>query len=135
MKPTHRVLIIGLVLALAASTRPPLPLRASESIRVASRRAAPLEVARQRLGGQVIVQFRADVDEVEASRSMHTAGARSARRGQTRGRYLMHLDDGFTVEEALARLRSTPGVDIAEENHIARAFLRPNDRFYASQWH
>jgi serine protease len=135
MKPTHRVLFIGVVLTLAASTRPPLPLRASESFRVATRRAAPLEVAAQRLEGQVIVQFRAEVDDVEASRSMRTAGARTARRGQTRGRYLMHLDDGFTVAEALARLRSTPGVDIAEANHLAHTFLRPNDRLYGSQWH
>ena len=55
------------------------------------------------------------------------------------GRYLVTLDAGFTVAEALDRLRGRPEVEFAEPNAIFRASqarrMTPNDNLFTFQWH
>ncbi len=57
----------------------------------------------------------------------------------SRGRHLVTLDAGFTIAEALDRLRGRPEVEYAEPNAIFRASqarrVTLNDTFFASQWH
>jgi len=115
------------------------PLRADDVYRVASVRI-PERGLRAYRDGEVIVQFKEAVRDRDASDMMHEAGGRSARRSQFGPRYLVQLDDGFEIADALDRLRTMPGVDFAEPNGIARAFQRagfftPHDPFYTSQWH
>ena len=115
------------------------PLQADDVYRVASVRI-PERGRRAYRAGEVIVQFKEGVRDRDASDMMREAGGRSAERSQFGPRYLVHLDDGFEIADALDRLRTMPGVDFAEPNGIARAFQRagyftPHDPFYTSQWH
>jgi serine protease len=83
---------------------------------------------------------------------MHEAGGRRARRSAFGFRYLLGLDEGFEIADALDRLRTMPGVDFAEPNGTMRAFqcltpsasssatpqrvgyFTPRDPFYNLQW-
>jgi len=115
------------------------PLRADDVYRVASVRI-PERGRRAYRPGEVIVQFKEAVRDRDASDMMREAGGRTARRSDFGPRYLVRLDDGFEIADALDRLRTMPGVDFAEPNGVARAFQRvgyftPHDPFYTSQWH
>ena len=48
--------------------------------------------------------------------------------------YVLELDPaaGGSLEDVLARLRSDPGVEYAEEDSVVRVSLTPNDPFYSS---
>ncbi|HET7747406.1 MAG TPA: S8 family serine peptidase [Vicinamibacteria bacterium] len=114
-----------------------LDLHADEPLRVAS--------VKTRSGGpdyapdQVIVGFRADADDSDVARVSRMAGAARVRKSAFGRRVLLTLDAGFTVAEALDRLRGLPEVEYAEPNHVYRAYqarrFAPNDRFYQFQWH
>jgi len=114
------------------------PLQASESIRIASLRTPAEPIAAHR-ADEVVVQFRNQVEDRDVSRVTRESGADRVRRGRSRGRYLMHLDAGFTVAEALDRLRARPEVEYAEPNAIFRASqvrrVTANDTFFNAQWH
>jgi len=114
------------------------PLHASDSVRVASLRAPSEPVGTYR-PDQVVVQFRTGADDRDVARVTREAGADHVRRGRSGGRYLMHLDAGFTVAEALDRLRGRPEVEYAEPNAIFRASqarrMTPDDRLFSAQWH
>ena len=115
------------------------PLEADDVFRVASIRI-PERGLRAYRAGEVIVQFKEAVRDRDASDMMREAGGRSAQRSQFGPRYLVQLDDGFEIADALDRLRTMAGVDFAEPNGIARAFqtagsFTPHDPFYTSQWH
>lgn len=114
-------------------------LRADDVYRVASIRI-PERGFRAYRAGEVIVQFKETVRDRDASDMMREAGGRSAKRSAFGPRYLVSLDDGFEIGDALDRLRTMPGVDFAEPNGVARAFqsagtFTPHDPFYTSQWH
>ena len=100
-----------------------LPLRADDVYRVASVRI-PERGRRAYRPGEVIVQFKEAVRDRDASDMMREAGGRTARRSDFGPRYLVRLDDGFEIADALDRLRTMPGVDFAEPNGVARAFQR-----------
>jgi serine protease len=88
--------------------------------------------------GEVVVVFRADLEDVDVARVSRAAGAAGVRRGAFGRRALITLDDGFTVEEAVRRLSGMPEVEHAQPNRYYRAFqqrLRPNDQFFRFQWH
>jgi serine protease len=113
-------------------------LRADDVFRTASVRATE-RGSRAYLPGEVVVQFRDVVRERDASDMMREAGGRRARRSEFGFRYLLALDDGFEIADALDRLRTMPGVEFAEPNGIVRAFQRvgyftPRDPFFNSQW-
>jgi serine protease len=114
------------------------PLQAGETLRVASLRrgeAAPAVYA----PGQIVVQFRAAATDADCARVAREAGAARLRRGSFARRYLVTLDDGFSVAEGLDRLRARPEVEIAEPNAIYRAAqairVTPNDSLFQFQWH
>ena len=81
---------------------------------------------------QVIVQFRGGAER-RRRRPRHPRGGRGARpaRPLRADGYLVTLDAGFTVAEALDRLRGRPEVEYAEPNAIFRASqarrVTPND--------
>ena len=114
------------------------PLQASESVRIASLRA-PSEPVRTYAPDQVIVQFKGGATDADVGRVTREAGAGRVRRGRSAGRHLVTLDAGFTVAEALDRLRGRPEVEYAEPNALFRASqarrVTVNDTFFASQWH
>jgi serine protease len=89
---------------------------------------------------EVVVALTAAADDRDAARVMWEAGGARAQRSAFGPRFRLTLDAGFTVEEAIRRLRQMPEVAYAEPNYIARAtqsrpgFFAPNDEFYRFQW-
>lgn len=139
MRPTVRLLAVSAaVAAVAGLAGHRRTAQADDVFRVASVRI-PARGLRTYRAGEVIVQFKDTVRDRDASDMMREAGGRSARRSAFGPRYLVQLDDGFEIADALDRLRTMPGVDFAEPNGIARAFQRagyftPKDPLYGFQW-
>jgi serine protease len=135
MKPMLR-LIVGAALA-AGGAFLLHPLQASESIAALRRPAEPVGVSYR--ADEVVVQFRNGVEDRDVSRVTRESGADRVRRGRSGGRYLMHLDAGFTVDEALQRLRARPEVEYAEPNAIFSGLqarrVTANDMHFRLQWH
>src|SRR5687768_8730344 len=105
MKPISRLIVAA---ALGAGGAPFLfSLQAGENVRVASLRAPTGLVGAYR-PDQVVVQFRSGADSRDVARVTREAGAARVRGGRSAGRYLVDLDAGFTVAEALDRLRTRP---------------------------
>jgi serine protease len=137
MKALSRVIVAA---ALAAGLSSHFfSLRASETMRVASVHAPAAGDRPAYAADQVIVQFVREANELDAGRVGREAGAARMRRGQFAGRYLVTLDAGFSVAEALDRLRGRPEVEFAEPNAVYRAFqaqrVTPNDNLFQFQWH
>jgi serine protease len=90
--------------------------------------------------GELIVQFRSGADDRDAERAIREVGGARARRSAYGQRYLVTIDDGLTVEDALTRLRTMPEVEYAEANGILHTlqtrvgFFTPNDPRYSLQW-
>jgi serine protease len=84
--------------------------------------------------GEVVVAFRG-LEPPDVERAIRAVGGWRARRSAFGPRYLVNLDPSVTVEEAVARFTAMPDVEYAEANGTMRAFFRPDDRLFASQWH
>ena len=136
MKPFARSIVLAALAAGGASFF--LPLQASENVRIASLRA-PARPVGAYVPDQVIVQFKSGANDADVGRVAREAGAARVRGGRFGGRYLLTLDAGFTIAEALDRLRGRPEVEYAEPNAIFRASqarrLTPNDNLFSLQWH
>jgi serine protease len=136
MKHLSRSIVLAALTAGGASLF--FPLQASDNVRIASLRA-PSEPVRTYAADQVIVQFKGGATDADVARVTREAGAARIRRGRFAGRHLVNLDAGFTVAEALDRLRGRPEVEYAEPNAIFRASqaqrVTVNDTFFPSQWH
>ena len=125
--------LAGLSLA-GEPTRGEGPLRA-----VANERAwrGSGQAARE---GEVVVVMSAAADDRDASRVMWEAGGVRAQRSAYGHRFRLTLDAGFTVDEAMRRLRQMPEVAHVEPSYLARAHqaraghFAPNDEFYRFQW-
>ena len=48
--------------------------------------------------------------------------------------YKVKLTEETSVQEAVAKLEDSAGVEYAEPNYISRAFYKPNDPYYNEQW-
>jgi serine protease len=135
MRLFSRLIVLA---ALAAGGASSFPLQASDTIRIASLRAPAGPVAAY-APDQVIVQFRDGANDADVRRVTREAGAARVRGGRFGGRYLVTLDAGFTIAEALDRLRGRPEVEYAEPNAIFRASqarrTTPNDSLLQFQWH
>jgi serine protease len=121
-----------LVLGLGASALVP----ADEVVKVASRVAAPRSGPQLR-EGEVIVAFRAQVDERDVEPLLRAGGAIAARRGRSTPRVLVSLAPGIAVEEAVAWFEAMGEVDYAEPNGLVRksqSTFTPNDEFFEFQW-
>jgi len=101
-----------------ASVRPPDP----DSPRARERRS------------QLIVQFREQAQERDVARVAREAGAARVKRSAFGNRYLVDLDAGFTMGEAMRRLGTAPEVEYAEVNGPVHAFFKPNDLAFEVQW-
>jgi serine protease len=127
----------ALAVLLVASPPASVSTKASTPLHVAGR--APV-AGRQRSyrPGELIVQWRRDVGEGQRAADLREVGAIRARRGRFEPRWLVTLDAGMNVGDAVRQLRSMPDVDYAEANgrvrkHQASTFS-PNDTFFPFQW-
>jgi serine protease len=88
--------------------------------------------------GQVIVAFRAATGERDAERALRAGGAGDVRRSRSGTRFLVTLEPGFEVADAVAAYSRMPEVEYAEPNGTLRrtqgATFKPDDRFYRFQW-
>jgi serine protease len=107
------------------------PLRATAVVRTVRYRV-PLGAPYK--AGEVIVMFQAAATESVAERAILEAGGLRARRSVTGGHYLVTLDDGVSVPDAVARFQSMREVEYAEPNGVVRAAFNPNDTFFRFQW-
>jgi serine protease len=121
------------VLALAIVLAPHgVSLRASSSVRVLQRERGPLPAY---WPGQVIVKFATATSQSVAERSIREAGGVRARQSAWGGHYLVFLEEGVSVLDAVAQFNRMRDVEYAEPNGVVRKSLRPNDRFFRFQWH
>jgi serine protease len=138
MKRSPLVISGLLVLAAAAPFALRPRVRASELVRVASVRP-PSGLRQPYRTDQLIVKFRPTADNQVAERAIRFSGGRSARPSRYGNRFLVQLQEGVALPEALARFSSLPEVEYAEPNGVVRAFqgarFTPNDRLYNLQWH
>ena len=133
-----RPLIAGLLVAALAA---PLALRhrahASDGLRVAALKQPSGPRLPYRLD-ELIVQFQGTADDHIAERAIRFSGGRSARRSAFGNRFLVRLEDGLGLTEAMARFSSLPEVAYAEPNGLVYASqatrFTPNDRFFSFQW-
>lgn len=88
--------------------------------------------------GEVIVAFRAGAEPGDIERALGEGGAREARRSRSARHYLVTLEPGLGVPEAVERFSRMPEVAYAEPNGIVRrtqaATFKPDDPFYSFQW-
>ena len=90
--------------------------------------------------GQVIVAFRAEADDHDVDRALRAGGALGVRRSRSQSvtRYLVTLEDGSSVPQAVERFSRMPEVEYAEPNGLVHetqgATFKPNDTFYRDQW-
>ncbi len=117
----------------------PLPAEDSALLKAVRsfRAAAPAGAYRD---GQLIVAFRAAADDRDVERALRAGGAREARRSRSRSaaRFLVTLDPGASVIEAVERFSRMPEVEYAEPNGLVResqgTTFKPNDTLYRYQW-
>src|SRR5262245_26804716 len=83
--------------------------------------------------GEVIVEFRGP-DPRDVERAIRAVGGVRARRSAFGPRYLVDLDPGVSVPDAIGRFATMPDVDYAEPNGTMRAFFTPNDPAFRAQW-
>jgi serine protease len=124
---------------LLVAAQGPLPADEAAFLRAVSRpRAAAPAGAYQE--GQVIVAFRAAADERDVERALRAGGAGDARRARSRSaaRFLVTLEPGSSVPEAVERFARLPEVEYAEPNGLVRksqgTTFQPNDTLYRYQW-
>jgi serine protease len=88
--------------------------------------------------GQLIVAFRPEVGLRDVERTLLAGGAARARSAWTAPRYLVSLQAGLSVPEAVDHFRRQAEVDYAEPNGIFRksqaVTFTPNDEFFEFQW-
>jgi serine protease len=88
--------------------------------------------------GEVIVAFRDGTDERDMEAALREGHARSARPSLSGMRFLVRLDSGVPVKDAVARYAHMPAVLYAEPNGVVHATqattFTPNDRVYPHQW-
>ena len=119
-------------LVIAAGVVPAaVSVRASSVFRVAPRDRTPVPAY---WPGQVIVKFQTATSQSLTEQAIHEAGGLRARPSAYGGHYVVYLDPTLTVDEAVSYFRSRPEVEYAEPNGVVRKSLRPNDRFFSSQW-
>jgi serine protease len=125
------VLAIGFVPAGVSRT-------ATTPLHVAGRAPVAARTAARYRDGELIVQFRRETLESQRTADLRGIGGVRARRARMEDRWLVTLETGVVVEDAVRRLRSMPEVDYAEPNgvrhkHQASTFS-PNDTFFRFQW-
>ena len=127
-----RTLITLLLLTLAAGVL----VQADGIIKVVPRPAGPRSGPEFR-EGEVIVAFRPQIDLRDVEPMLRAGGGVKARRARSRPRFLVSLEPGIAVPEAVAWFESMEEVDYAEPNGLVRksqTTFTPNDEFFEFQW-
>jgi serine protease len=125
-----------LAVALAAAS-PRLPAQTTDVVKTvrAARGSVPAPAWRE---GQVIVAFRAETPERDAERALRAGGAGEVRRSRSGSRFLVTLEPGSEVADAVAAYSRMAEVEYAEPNGIVRrtqgTTFKPDDRYYRYQW-
>jgi len=127
MKRLLFVLALAAV-ALAATSG----VRAASSVRVMARDRSPMPAYRS---GELIVKFATAASQSVVERAIRDGGGLRARPSGWGGHYLVGLEPGLAVEQAVRRFSSMREVEYAEPNGMVRKALNPNDRFFRFQWH
>jgi len=123
---------LPLVLALLAVLVPsPAPVRATSMLRAVRHRVLQGPSYKP---GEVIVKFATATSQGLTERAIQEAGGQRARRAIAGEHYLVTLDAGVSVEDALARFQAMREVEYAEPNGIVRASFNPNDTYFRFQW-
>lgn len=87
--------------------------------------------------GEVVVQFSEGLDEANVTSLVRLGGGRDGgwRSRFSRGLRLVKLNPGDSVERALQRYGSMPGVEFAEPNYLRKLHVfQPNDPLFRLQW-
>ena len=128
--------VAAAVLSLLAASPAPLPAEQDVVRAVRTVRGAPPAAAYR--DGEVIVAFAASAEPRDVDRALRSGGALEARRSRSAERFLVTLEPGLSVPEAVERFSRMPEVAYAEANGIVRrsqaATFKPDDRFYSFQW-
>jgi serine protease len=127
-------LTLAVVLAALATGGAPL---GAEVLKV--RQRSPVKVASATWrNGELIVAFRDGTDAHAIEAVLREGHARSARPSLSGKRFLVRLDPGVSVKDAVARYARVPEVLYAEPNGVLRATqaatFTPDDRIYRYQW-
>jgi serine protease len=130
---------VAFALCLLVAASGPTPAQESILLRAVrgARAAVPAGAYRD---GQVIVAFRAAADDHDVDRALRRGEALAARRSRSRSgaRYLVTLEGGSSVPQAVERFSGMPEVEYAEPNGLVRetqgATFKPNDTVYRYQW-
>ena len=114
--------------------------QASDAMKAFGRTSAPSSGTAYR-EGEVIVVFRQAIELQEVERTLHAGGAvaaRSGRMARLAQRYLVSLEPGMAVPEAVEHFSQMANVDYAEPNGLVRksqaTSFTPNDEFFEFQW-
>jgi serine protease len=87
---------------------------------------------------EVIVRFDDGTTRVAAARTLQAMGGLEARISRSGRHVLVPLDPDVSLDDAVARLRRTPGVVHAEANGFYRSLqnvtFSPNDELFPRQW-
>ncbi len=123
---------LPLALALSAVLLPSVSRADDAGLRAVQLRA-PSPLASYK-AGEVIVKFQTTASQSHEERMLRDAGGLRARQAPYGGHYVVSLDAGVAVEDAVARFRSMPEVEYAEPNAVFHAAFNPNDNLYRFQW-
>ena len=133
---TTRAFPVAAFALLLGGSSSPLPAQGVvKAVRQARTVAAPFAYR----DGQVIVAFRDAVDPRDAERALRSGGGLEARRSRTgAARFLVMLEPGLRVPDAVAAFSRMPEVEYAEPNGIMRrtqaTTFKPDDHYYKYQW-
>ena len=131
MSPTTNGPALLVALALAA------PAPAADVIK-AVRRTPPPPSASAWREGEVIVSLRSGVLDRDAERVLREGGAARVRRARFGRSFLVTVEPGTSVPEAVSLFRRMPEVEFAEPNGIVHKSqartLTPNDQYFRFQW-
>jgi len=125
----------GSIAALALGLGPGLVAQQALPER-AVRRPAPL--APRAAPGEVIVGFRSAADDAAIERAVRDVGGTRARRSRFESRWLVTLEPGRSIDDAITELQAMAEVAWAEPNGAVSAFARsftPDDPLFDFQWH
>jgi len=84
--------------------------------------------------GELLIKFRTGVGH-RSAQSIHRAFGSLLKKRFTRIKVdHIQIQEGWSIEDALAMYRHSPEVEYVEPNYLRRAFLMPNDPDFVSLW-
>jgi serine protease len=111
---------------------------ASVEVVKAVRRTAPARSGPSWREGEVIVALRSDLADHDAERVFRAGGGTAARRARSSRAYLVTLEPGESVPEAVQLFRGMAEVEYSEPNGLVHASqaetFTPNDPLFKYQW-